>query len=916
MFLKSLDMYAFKSFAEKTHIDFSDGITCLVGPNGCGKSNIVDAIRWVLGEQSSKSLRADSMQDVIFAGTETRKSVNYASVTLLISNEDGLLKTGTNEVEIKRRLFRTGESEYYINRQPVMLKDVRNLLMDTGVGKTAYSFLEQGKIDRILSTRPEDRRYVFEEAAGISKFKSEMAEAGSRLEKTESNIREVTILLDEITRDYNRLKAQSDKALQYRKLSEEQFTLEVDLVLCELDSFEKMQTGMDGEIARKKAEFDGFEAEYKLVSENIGRQRTLLEELKSKKNGLLLLIEKEGEGISGLNAHESLLSERLNDFDVRLRAEDDKLASLGEEIAELDERAGKEKQVCEECLAGIKECVKKSSEGLRGISESKAAIEKNSKSIEENEAKSAELTQNADKIAAELNKLIEEFITDLDSTMGDSGFSSEKQDKAKKLLDLRLKNLCGDIRIGADKDTLLNDEKLIETAIEDWGRAMPVFSGTVEFVKAKRRMDSLILKNRDERVKTDSDIEYLRNCNSELLNRIEVLRLAVDDYNSRKNAFEVRAESGKTALAEMARSRDRLTLLISDSKKARELAEGQRAETAKEIELTRIEKGSKNSSVLKLEEDLKANENSIDKTSVCISESVEKARILQEQHQRAREEIGRLEERAAGMGENASRLRASFFDTYGRSLREFEERKRPDQSEKEGIRNRLNGIKERIRSFGQINHMAVDEFEQVKRQYEFLRTQTEDLETARRDLVKVIDEIRSRSQKMFIDTFESLKKSFNDMFRRLFGGGKALLVLLDPENVLESGIEIIAQPKGKTPKSLNLLSGGERSMTAVALLLATYQIKPSPFCILDEIDAALDDSNVGGFLSAVNDFSDKTQFIIVSHNKRTVMGSSSLLGVTQQEPGVSIVVTYHMESIEGEAAIVDSGGRRVELDLD
>lgn len=255
MFLKSLELHGFKSFADKTRLEFADGTTSLLGPNGCGKSNIVDAIKWVLGEQSTKTLRAGKMEDVIFNGTETRKPLNLAEVSLVVSNEEGLLPTEHSEVEIRRRLFRSGESEFFINREPVRLKDVRELFFDTGVGKSAYSILEQGKIDQILSHKPEDRRYIFEEAAGITRFKLKSLEAAKKLERTEENIEQVDTLLSEVKRQYDSRKAQAAKASRYRELQKEQSAIEVDVQLAAVKTLRMLCDVREGELQESQAEY-------------------------------------------------------------------------------------------------------------------------------------------------------------------------------------------------------------------------------------------------------------------------------------------------------------------------------------------------------------------------------------------------------------------------------------------------------------------------------------------------------------------------------------------------------------------------------------------------------------------------------------------------------------------------------------
>ncbi len=936
MFLKSLDLYGFKSFADKTHIDFADGITSLLGQNGTGKSNIVDAIKWVLGEQSMKTIRAGKKEDVIFNGTDTRKPMNFAEVTLVIDNSEHILPTDLPEIEIKRRVFRSGEPECYINKQRCLLRNITELFYDTGVGKSAYSILEQGKIDQILSTKPEDRRYIFEEAAGISRYKKECAEAQNKLDHTQDNINDIEIQAREIKRICDRTKSQAEKAIRARELDNEIFDLDVQYHLGQLRTY----TLMNQERARLKheAELKIEEAKARLAAfdDDINQDQETLKAKNEELHSLDISITKDNGDIGILEQRISNLNDRLQDFAISERTAREKAEAMRESLER--EKANKEsyEDAVQENIERLEES-RKQLESLKAERKATAAkISSTEEEIAAIEKENAELDEKLQQLSADLKAVIEDLISEVDEKTG-TEYSAERRGRAENALIAK----CEELRkLASDKaqyiSSLKKDVPISKEITErDFSRLSEGLDELIAlFSEYKASIppvidtllspEGLIGKKRDiekkeaearrkmmeNRVAVTVSQESLRVMRADLDSLTETIDAASNHYyeleasvNSSKkilanmeNSIKEKEDSYYEMLSQAERARDGMEEVSSDLRaldadKAA-MKEGIEKKKAYQAELS-ILVGEMNSQIMKKRQE-KDNLN----TEYLNAQKVASEQAIY----------------LSNSDQLTSTVIQNFFNKHGRNLGEFMEEYKDKEIPSETETLKALKIKQEEREkCGSINYMAEDEYKEALEQYKFYAKHLEDLEKARADLKDVLDQITARSVDLFTKTYKQISENFQAMFKRLFGGGRAEITLEDPENVLTSGIQILAQPPGKKPQYLSLLSGGERSMTAVALLFATYQVKPSPFCILDELDAALDDRNIGYFLSVLTEFSKTSQFIIITHNRHTVTGSEQFLGVTQEEAGVSKTVNWRLVNVAGKPAIFDENDKVVNV---
>ena len=938
MFLKSLELFGFKSFADKTKLDFSDGITSLLGPNGCGKSNIVDAIKWVLGEQSTKTLRARKMEDVIFNGSDKRNQLQMAEVILVINNEERHLRMDVNEIEIKRRVYRSGESEYYLNKNRALLKNIRELFFDTGVGKTAYSILEQGKIDQILSTRPEDRRYIFEEAAGISRFKIQGREAQKKIERADENISQVETVLHEVKRTYDSKKSQAEKCKKYNDLNKDKFNLEVDVQLSTIQSYnllkdskaERLKT-LDDDIQTQRVKLSGLDDTISQMQDELKSKTTKRISIQTELKRLETEHKGKSEFIDLLNRYyqEALLSQQ-NSYQ-KAKSLEDKLNNSDDEIKEIYLKIDK----YQDEAVDVENDINKLTSSYNSANN---LIIKQTKEIEELEKKINETEDQYELLSTELNDITEAIVVQLDAKLRDSGYSVEKRNLIREKIDNKLNYIISSLeqqkemlvkisnleresiinQVNKNKETTIYNLLDLQTLLNNYELSIPSFID--DFIKEdgvvskKQKLDKQILENRKKVNNYRNQINYFREDNLKLnsqcldyINNINDLKITLEQVNGNINEKRVQINAIK-------RNADELKLEYNDriieAKSAAEKAESHQTS----IRVTEAEMDS----IVERGITLSAEEEEL---ATLIETKTEEITMKQNQKNLSFENVNKLrrekdqsELQIQNIEDLVKQIHESFFETYSRNLAEFEERlEQVELEEPKILRNKLEEIKKDINKLGNINQMAQDEFDDAKQQYEFFTTQLNDLYKAKKDLENIVSKIEYESEERFIKTYKQISENFQSMFRRLFGGGRAEIKLSDPENVLESGIDILAQPPGKKLTNLSLLSGGERSMTAVGLLFATYQVKPSPFCILDEIDAALDDRNIGFFLAVLEEFSKDSQFIIITHNKHTVTGSRTLLGVTQIEAGVSTTVSYKIGVEKGSPVILNEDDSEVSV---
>ncbi|MDY5918172.1 MAG: AAA family ATPase [Treponema sp.] len=945
MFLKSLDIHGFKSFADKTHIDFAEGITALVGPNGCGKSNVVDAIKWVLAERNSKNLRAEKMEDVIFNGTERRPALNTAEVTLTIANDKGLLPLDEEEIAITRRLYRSGDAEYFINKRPAGPTEIRKLFLDTGVGKAAYSVMEQGKIDQILSSKPEDRRYLFEEAAGISRSKTECAEAERELEKTRQNMVQIEIAMNEIKRQYDTLKVQSEKTIKYRKYKEEIYETERDLALLRLKNFVQDKAHHEEDLKRILEKRDKIRKEIEeinnTISENMDKVKEMQDNLYNKQASLLAIgQEKNGkmELIKQQNQQAMIIKEKINSLEGRKNSIQERIDNIQEEIDEQSANLHtKTKQ-----LNDIKSNIQSFEDN---ITTSSSQITENDKQVDSLKNQIQKLEEKRLDLQSTLAQITEDIVKTLDEKLKDAGFSENALKKAKDELETKInklkifvegrKNIFGDMisqNLASQdyKDAVCQAEKAfedtfnqlneIQLAISEYQNASPAF--ITEFLSPqgimtkKRDIDEQINQNIQSAESINSQISHLHGENKTLLSKIE-------EYKETLNKLKLNEIQMKEQISASQSQINMLNRQISSEKASLEETENElfiETKRADEIsdqintyqdELAEIEYRGK-----KLAEEMNALDAEIAKANKNVSGKSDSLNKKREEQNRCQEQYERLTISINSSDNDIRNVKQNFQEQYSRDLMEFEERMYKITVPAADLREKLSQTKKDFQSLGTVNLMAPEEFGEVKERYERQRTNFEDTQKSLENLIRVSEEIKSKSAEMFLETYNQIKKNFHNMFRRLFNGGRAELKLADPTNILTSGIDIYAQPPGKKLENIALLSGGEKTMTAVALLFATYQVRPSPFCLLDEIDAALDDKNVSSFVTALESFASVSQYIVITHNKKTVMGASTMLGITMEESGVSKMIALRLdEDIKRGAEIDRSQDDFVEEDV-
>mgnify|MGYP002520963341 FL=1 len=936
MFLKSLELNGFKSFADKTHIDFTDGITSLLGPNGCGKSNIVDSIKWVLGEQSTKTLRASRMDDVIFSGTETRKPSSMAEVTLTIDNENRNLPTDVPEIVIKRRLFRSGDGEYYLNGQRCLLKNIKELFMDTGVGKSAYSILEQGKIDQILSNKPEDRRYIFEEAAGISRFKVKCNEAQNRIQKAEENINQLTTVLNEVKRTYDRTKVQASKALKWQELKDKAFFLDVDIKLSRVDTFMKLKDLREKEEEDAKRTSEELHLKLGAFDDDISSSSSVVSQYQEKSKNLEISIGRADAMLSSLSETIVALKDSYKQYLEKYESSEKRCKDIEDEI----NRNKEDKENYESSLESLSERLEEKESQIKyaenALTNARIEIAKLNETIREAEDSNSKLDENLRSLSEELKSVIESLIKEVDANTG-TEYSAKRYDDANHQLVSLLNELLSDIKsreeflnslpsgVEYSKDIALKDYLKIEEKIRKVSLLFSQFKDSIPpVINTILSPEGLVSKKRGIVEREDNARELILN-NRKTIDgaRVQIesresdilsLQTTISSLKELIGSLRASIENNKETIKRLSDTILKRELDLQDERDGSEIAKKRLYEVAERINSKNEEKTKAENSIVSLKKEL-------EETNKELGEQYKSLNDKRQEKEALLAHINEEEKKAVAasmyiesINNEIQTVFTTFFETYARNLNEFEDRLTPDLKDETTLKAEFDSVNQEIKSLGNINHAAKDEFDQAEDQYKFYSKQLDDYNKAKVDMESVLNEILDKSKEMFLASYKEISDNFQAMFKRLFGGGRAELSLTEPDEVLTSGIEILAQPPGKSMSTLSLLSGGERSMTAVALLFATYQVKPSPFCILDEIDAALDDRNIGYFLDVLQDFAQTSQFIIITHNTHTVTGGNAMLGVSQMEAGVSTAVSYRIASIEGQPRILNDEGNEVEFD--
>ena len=1172
MLLKSLELQGFKTFPDKTKLTFDTGITSVVGPNGSGKSNISDAIRWVLGEQSAKALRCSRMEDVVFNGTDKRKRQGYAEVTLTIDNTDRKLPYGGDEVAVTRRYYRSGESEYLINKAAVRLKDIHELFMDTGLGRDGYSMIGQGKIDSIVASKSEDRREIFEEAAGISRYRYRKTEAERKLAHTEENLLRLRDIVTELEDRIGPLKTQSEKAEQFLAYSGERRGLEIALWVDTLNKSSAVLREQEDKIAIARAQYDEAEALIESISaeyENIylkngaiaarideeraavssgeGQIASTRAEISVAENDILhhrdTIARIEGEIAKAESSTEdiqktveakehailsireqieerrsrySALSDELNTITNDASRSNDELQKLSAIIASLSQRLAdvrvtditgataieeltartttlKETKAARESqrdeLIGIREDYeKKLKEAEAAVAASGNAIQGLQMKLSSRAAKRDEQQRAADtlRLDAEEKARRARMLTDLAANF--EGFYNSVRVVMKEAKNGALGGICGpvttlirvpseyniamEVALGAKmQHIVVNTDADAKRAIEllkkrDAGRAtfLPIstikprtldekglddcygYIGVASELCSSEPKYKAILENLLGRIVIAEDLSAASAIakrygyrfmvvtldgqvinaggsftggslakNSGLLSReseidrlkkeaealakkaeaaaescklsrsqyaaceAELLGARADLSNAQQEAVRLRAELNAciNEMASVSRDLDEIeaeltaaAAKIAEHKSARELAQKDLVRFNAEIESTELRikalTGSRDEMAEKREtyadrlQELRMEILGLEKDIDTLKGEIETARLSGSDHQEHIAQLGRekqaieeniteiesritaltavitaMEEKVSGANASIERLSAErtayekrsvelrqlerdksaerelasnelsrlevrkdnlqkqFDDIIAKLWEEYELTRREAEEQAVEIENltearsRLNALKSKIKALGVVNVAAIEEYKEVSERYAFMKAQVDDVEKSKKEIENLIGSLTKQMKEVFVDSFAEINKNFTLTFKELFGGGEARLELSDPESILTSGIDIIVHPPGKIVVHLEALSGGEKALVAIALYFAIMKVRPAPFCVMDEIEAALDEVNVDRFAAYLRNLTAETQFILITHRRGTMEEADVLYGVTMQDEGIS-----------------------------
>ena len=1179
MYLKSIEVHGFKSFANKIVFDFHKGITGIVGPNGSGKSNVADAVRWVLGEQSVKQLRGSSMQDVIFAGTENRKPLSYAYVAITLDNSDHQLAIDYEEVTVARRLYRSGESEYLINGSPCRLKEVSELFYDTGIGKEGYSIIGQGQIDRILSGKPEERRELFDEAAGIVKFKKRKATAQKKLENERDNLVRVNDILAELERQVGPLERQSEKAKTYLKKKSELKEYDVNMFLLESEQIRSQQKDVedkfqiaDAQLKESNADYEKIRTEYEQlgqsmaqmdekinsIRENISNTSVMKEKLESQIQILteqihtaemtdehlqsrLDAIDQEkaqrSEQSATYIAEKEKLDEQLLETQNRQNEAQEKLAAVQQEIARCNqgiENGQKELYQLLNNKAGIQskqqrfdtmleqinirkaelgkrlldrktqeadlnvvlsdyqkelEAVsleiidlKKKEEELTGkekewrdkLRENGRKLEENQTAFHKQQSRLESLKNIAERydgygnsirkvmeqkasnpgllgVVSDLIQVEKKYETAIETALGGNiqNIVTEDENTAKKMIGFLKQNRLGratflpltsvSAKGNPKNETLLDEEGVLgianrlikcdkkydEVAAYLLGRVLVVdtidhaialakknhyslhivtlegeylspggsmtggaFKNSSNLLARKREIEELEqkvdsirkelsdLKNRREDIRTaielnadeldqvkeelqqkylvqntakmnvdrakqqrneseavftglmgekqqiEQQIEEIDNNKKQILDEIEYSKKREQEINEEANEFQKILEEQAKLENEASQKLSNIQLETANIKQKVEFAQVNIDRINGEVEKFDVERADLLENAAQSKEDAKKKQQDIEEIKKTIAASGESHGKLEEE---LRESVAKKEQMSADyrgffqkqeeISKRCNDLDKEIFrlNNQREKLKEageyqtnylWEEYELTPHAALElqndiyddltALKKMVAEVKDEIRKLGDVNVNAIEEYKEVSERYQFLKGQHDDLVEAEQTLVGIIEDLDSGMRKQFSEKFAEIQKEFDASFKHLFGGGHGTLELVEDEDILECGIRIIAQPPGKKLQNMMQLSGGEKALTAIALLFAIQALKPSPFCLLDEIEAALDDSNVTRFASYLNKLTKNTQFIVITHRRGTMAAADRLYGITMQEKGVSTLVSVNL----------------------
>ena len=978
MYLKSIRAYGFKSFADKIDLEIKKGITAIVGPNGSGKSNIVDAVRWVLGEQSVKSLRGtDAMSDVIFSGSKTRQPQTRAYVALVFDNTDHYLNSDFTEIEVKRVIYNTGENEYYINNRKVRLKDITDLFLDTGAGNDSFNIISQGSVADIISSNPEARRRIFVNAAGVLKYKKRKEVSLKKLEKTKENISKIKLVIDELEKSVKPLKKQSEVAKKYLHLKEELKNIEIALIANDVSSinidYKKIKAEVEA-LGKELTKMTSTGAEDTSTLEKLKLENLKLEEEITKKNNEFLDLT---ENLASLEAEKLVTMERKK-YNSNQSNLEEAMIKLKEEELSLKKELATEKMKLDDVINDIKEqSIRKDKIDNDLIMEKvkrntlTTKINDHAKEILVLENKLEILRDNINNhsklpsaVRSVLNNMrlrgVHNTIGALIETEGMyeeaistslGGASSflvvDDEASSKECIDYLKENHLGRATffpLNVIKGRSIPDSDLAK--IKDVAGLIDVASNLVKYDKeydaiiknqlgnviVVRDIDTLnkvgkILDYRYKIVSLDGEVLYIggsitggstKNNNSsfndklkvtELEEKLEITKIELENLNHEYKEFNDAYVALEGSASDLSKTLINLNeILNTRTNKVRTIEDNL---AKKELEI----KGNEEIGTNKLDQKLvsileESNQvasqkdiinNELNKLKNQKSDLALKISEIESRNHKANSEYNRvqntLKEKEVLLGKydvKLDNLLLNLSESYGITF-EYASSHYELDIPLDLARSKVDTLKKEISSLGEVNTGAIAEYERVNERYEFLMKQSRDLEDSSLELTNIITEMDKIMTEKFKATFDAISKEFNHVFRALFKGGRGTLKLTEPDDLLNTGIEIEAEPPGKKLNSIGLLSGGEKTLTAIAVLFAILNVKPSPFCILDEVEAALDEANVDTFGKYLQERKHQSQFILITHKKRTMEYADVLYGITMQESGVSKIVSVNLE---------------------
>ena len=983
MYLKQIRISGFKSFADKVNIELKPGITGIVGPNGSGKSNIVDAVRWVLGEQSVKSLRGDAtMTDVIFSGSKKRSPMSSASVTLVFDNTDHSLKVDYTEVSIKRTIYKTGENEYYLNNEKVRLKDILDLLLDSGSAKESFSIISQGDIAEVLSAKPEDRRVIFESAAGVLKYKKRKIEAEKKLDKTHDNIDRINDIINELEMQIEPLKKQSEDATLYLDTKKELESIEVSLIVDDIDKINKEYVESKSKIETLNKDIISLSTISRTNDANLSKMKSSLSTLNDtlyKKQEELVKITSLTEK---LNGEKNIIGERkkyevddvkLHNNIISLKEEELKLNNnkdvLNNEINNLKLELDSYNKEITTVTGSFNNLINKKNDKnikynnfTKIVTNNEYKINVLENTIDNNDTFSfavknvlnnTRLTGICDALGNIINTN-EKYATALDVALGASSsfIITETEKDAENAIKFLKDNSLGRVTFfplniiegkyidNNTLNTLKNSKGFIDimsnivTYNDSYKNIVLNQLGNIILVDNMKNANELgkIINHRYRIVTLDGEILHIggsltggvnKKNGSIVLDKMELEKLLKETNNLKENMRTISLEltSYEEELDKLTMKKDALNrkiIYLSEiiNIKTNELNEinnkydeiinninGTNNILSNNISKEEEEVLNKYYEALLLKDNLTIEINTISKNIKELSDEINTVehdvKVSGSEYYKKQTELKNLEVKVGKFDVKLDTLLNSLTEnynlTYDKAKRDF-----TLIMDEEVARNKVNEYKSIINNLGIVNIGAIEEYKRVKERYEFLINQKNDLFKAENTLLEIIKEMDEVMSSEFITTFKKIEVEFKNVFKELFGGGEAYLKLVDPDNILQTGIEISALPPGKKLTSISLLSGGEKALTAISLLFAILRVRPVPFSILDEVEAPLDEANVDIFGKFVKKMEDKTQFIIITHKKKTMEYANVLYGITMQESGVSKLVSVRLENIKEE----------------